>query len=187
MTITIREANDDAVFCFVDDKYTLRELLNEDTKQLFITAVNTYLSYPFYVHFETYEDTQEDVLNFKNIEWLGDVRTILTMFNGSTYHAPVPCFRAEIPDEETLIELVEAYFFLAESNMFFIATQKKHLPYRQVQQNGKEQSFASLNALVHKYFITFSHDAQSVVLGMPSNAESEPEAILAQLTRTMAR
>ena len=142
----------------------------EETSRLMQKIATTIYTYPFYIHFEGYEDEVEHVLLQKDqyeINYKPSGRTALTMYDGRTYHAEIPTFTITIPNKEVLKTVFEEWFYLAQQNSMWLITQGQNVYY--------ENNFATIEMSKEPIFLLADHDAQglSIITNQPSHQSEE--------------
>jgi len=137
--------------------YDIYEDYVEYTATLMRKAAKQCFTFPFYVHFEGYEDYVDSILlNRREFEiyYKDSGRTVLTMSDGKTYNAEVPSFTIKIVNEETLDRVFTKWFHLAQENCMWLITQGLNLQYK--------NNFAFINIQEDSVLLLADHDAQSL-------------------------
>ena len=128
----------------------------EDTIGLMQKAATKCFKYPFYVHFEGYDDQVDSVLlhqDILDIYYQTSGRSVLTMSGGKTYHAAIPSFTVKIPNYESLKNVFNHWFHYAQENNMWLITQGFRLDYI--------NKFAALETNNEPIVLVADHDAQS--------------------------
>lgn len=129
----------------------------EYTATLMQKAATKCFDFPFYIHFEGYEDYVDSVLlnrgEFENY-YQDSGRTVLTMSDGKTYNAEIPSFTIKIVNEEILEKVFTKWFHLAQENCMWLVTQGLDLPYK--------NKFALIDMQQETIILLADHDAQSL-------------------------
>ncbi|KAB8139464.1 hypothetical protein F9U64_00060 [Gracilibacillus oryzae] len=89
-------------------------------------------SFPFYLHFEAYDDSIEDILEHRgcfSIHYRDSGRKVLTFSDGKSYRAEVPSFTIEITDSRQLAEAFRKWFDFACGNNMWVLTQNAGIDY----------------------------------------------------------
>ncbi|WP_096155633.1 hypothetical protein [Bacillus sp. FJAT-45066] len=131
----------------------------EDTVVLLQKAATSCFKFPFYIHFEGYEDDAKSVLLMRDqfeIHYQPSGRTVLTMFNGKTYHAEIPAFTITIPNSEVLKKVFTEWFYLAQQNSMWLITQGKNVYYK--------NKIASIEMSKEPTMLLADHDAQGLCI-----------------------
>ena len=113
--------------------------------------------FPFYVHFEGYEDCMGAILFARHefdIHYQNSGRTVLTMSDGKTYHAEIPSFTVTIANEELLRKVFAKWFHLAQENSMWLITQNFALQYK--------NNFVYMDMKKESVILLADHDAQSL-------------------------
>lgn len=137
----------------------IHEDLVEYTATLLRKAAIKCLNYPFYIHFEGYEDEIDSILSNREafeIDYQDSGRTVLTMSNGKTYNAEIPSFTVNIPNEDTLKKAFNKWFHLAQENCMWVMTQGSDIQYK--------NKFALIEMQQEALILLADHDAQSLSL-----------------------
>lgn len=165
----------DELYCFVEGDYGIYEITSDiaTAPSIFAELAQVYFHYPFYITFEGYDDVRSEIITAKNIEWIGDIGTVLTSQGNAIYHKGVPSFRATIASAMDFMHFLRHNYRYVVENNFLVATQHKHVMYKPVIQDTHTQSFAYLNALMHTHFLMFGERGQSVIIGTKTEATEE--------------
>lgn len=126
----------------------------ESTAKLMQKAATKCFQYPFYIHFEGYEDCAEAILlkrDVFDITYQDSGRTVLTMSDWKTYHAGIPAFTVMIPNAELLKEAFKQWFHFSVENCMWAITQKSNLQY--------QNQFAMLKVCEEPIILIPDHDA----------------------------
>ncbi|WP_100329990.1 hypothetical protein [Bacillus xiapuensis] len=129
------------------------------TEELAKALAKELFDYPFYLHFEAYDDMKEELMREwqpQNIRYQHTNRTVLTMTNGCTYHAEVPAFSLAIHNEEELEEFLAELFYLPAQNEAFTLSQRPHMTYC--------DGYQSIDLKDGEAVIAFGHDAQGCIV-----------------------
>ena len=129
----------------------------ENTASLMQKAATKCFVFPFYVHFEGYEDFIDSILLIRNeyeIYYQNSGRTVLTMSDGKTYNAEIPSFTVTILNEESLKNVFTKWFHLAQENCMWLITQSFDLQYK--------NKFAFVDMEKESVILLADHDAQSL-------------------------
>ncbi|MEK4671025.1 hypothetical protein SFC55_19090 [Niallia taxi] len=130
----------------------------EDTINLMQKAAITCFKYPFYIHFEGYDDGITSVLAKRDkleIYYQNTGRKVHTMSNGKSYHAEIPAYSVTIPNYEALQTAFSEWFQLAQDNNMWMITQGSCVHY--------ESKFASTNISQEPIILIPGHDAQELI------------------------
>lgn len=165
----------DELYCFVEGNYGIYTITSEiaTAPAIYAELAEIYFNYPFYIVFEGYDDVKSEVITAQNIEWIGDIGTVLTNQGNTIYHKGVPSFRATIANTNELLYFLRHHYRYVLENNFLVATQHKHVTYKPVIQDTHTQSFAYLNAMMHTHFLMFGERGQQVILGTTTEATEE--------------
>lgn len=146
----------------------------EDTIVLMQKAATKCFNFPFYIHFEGYDDEIDSILSKRDqfeICYQNTGRTVLTMFNGKTYHAEIPAFTVTITNNQCLKAVFAQWFYLAQHNNMWLITQSSNLYYK--------NKFASIDISHEPIILLPDHDAQSLsfITNKPIYQEAYLQAI----------
>lgn len=127
----------------------------EDTILLMQKAATKCFKFPFYVHFEGYDDQIDSVLqqDIFEIYYQTSGRSVLTMSGGKTYHAAIPAFTVKIPNYDLLKNVFNQWFHYAQENNMWLITQGSRLDYK--------DKFAAIETYNEPVVLVADHDAQS--------------------------
>lgn len=126
----------------------------EDTKVLMQIAATRIFEFPFYIHFEGYEDDIESILQMRDqfeITYQSSGRTVFTMSGFKAYRAEIPSFTVTIRDRAALQKVFDEWFDLAFQNCMWLITKNPNLYY--------ENNFASIDMKQESSFLLADHDA----------------------------
>ncbi|WP_162985809.1 hypothetical protein [Virgibacillus sp. Bac330] len=127
----------------------------EDTKLLMQKMAITCFTFPFYVHFEGYEDEVESVLSHQDtldIYYQPSGKMVLTMCGLKIYRAEVPAFTVTITNQETLENVFSQWFHLAMENNMWLISQEANVYYK--------NKFATIELNDESIILVTEHDAQ---------------------------
>ena len=104
----------------------------EQTSQRLRQLAQNLYTYPFYLHFESYHDSPEWILQEKdfNIRYKPSGRTVLTQTGRKCFQAEVPVFTVEIRNENELNEAFSEWFRYAFDNLFWAIRQTDSITYK---------------------------------------------------------
>lgn len=137
--------------------YDLHEDYVEYTAALMQKAAITCFAFPFYIHFEGYEDEIDSIVLHQRdfpIYYQNSGRKVLTTSDGKTYHAEIPSFTVKIINEDSLQKAFAEWFHLAMENCMWIVTQDFDLYYK--------NQFAHIDMEQQSIILLADHDAHSV-------------------------
>lgn len=137
--------------------YNIYEDYVEYTAALMLKAAKKCFVFPFYIHFEGYEDCVDSILLNRGeleIYYRDSGRTVLTTSDEKTYNAEVPSFTIKIVNEETLKKVFIKWFHLAQENCMWLITQGFDLQYK--------NNFAFIDIQQESVLLLADHDAQSL-------------------------
>lgn len=125
----------------------------EETSVRMRKFVKQQFVYPFYLHFESYYDTVDDILAETDlvIKYKPSGRTVTTQIGRKYFQAEVPAFMVEIRDETDLHEAFEKWFRYAFDNHLWALTQSKSVTY--------EDGFPRLTLQQNEMILVAEHDA----------------------------
>jgi len=125
----------------------------EQTSKRLRQLVRSLYTYPFYLHFESYHDSPEWILQEKdfNIRYGPSGRTVLTQIGRKTFKAEVPAFTIEITNEALLDQAFELWFQNAFDNHLWAITQDDKVYY--------ENGFAAVLLTNDMTILVTEHDA----------------------------
>lgn len=127
----------------------------EDTKLLMQKMAITCFTFPFYVHFEGYEDEVESVLSHQDtldIYYQPSGKRVLTMSGLKIYRAEIPAFTVTITNQETLEDVFFQWFHLAMENNMWLISQEANVYYK--------NKFATIELNDESIILVTEHDAQ---------------------------
>lgn len=136
--------------------YDIYEDYVEYTATLMQKAATKCFNFPFYIHFEGYQDEVDSILLNRGefeIYYQDSGRTVLTMSDGKTYNAEIPSFTMKVVNEERLKKVFTKWFHLAQENCMWLITQGLDLQYR--------NEFAFIDMQQESIILLADHDAQS--------------------------
>lgn len=109
--------------------------------------------YPFYLHFESYYDTVDEILAETNlvIDYKPSGRTVTTQIGRKCFQAEVPAFTVEIRHEVDLHKVFELWFNYAFDNHLWALTQFKSVTY--------EDGFPRMTLQPNEISLVAEHDA----------------------------
>lgn len=89
-------------------------------------------TYPFYIYFESYHDTVDEILADTNlpITYKPSGRTVCTQVGRTFFQAEVPAFTVEIRNENDLNEAFSEWFRYAFDNLFWAIRQTDSITYK---------------------------------------------------------
>ncbi|RJS61137.1 hypothetical protein [Bacillus sp. PK3_68] len=128
--------------------------------------------YPFYLHFEAYDDMKEQLLKEwqpYQIRYQDSKRTVLTMTALKVYSAEVPAFSLAICDEAALEKVFKELFYLPIQNEAFTLSQCEQMHY--------QRGYQFVDLKEDEAIIAFAHDAQGCVVFSNKASVSEPAHI----------
>lgn len=131
----------------------------EETSLLMQQTADNLFQYPFFIHFEGYDDDIDEVcakISRYDAIYQDSGRKVLTMHTRKTYHAEVPSFPIKITNRETLENVFSEWFYLARENMMWLITQKQKICY--------QDGFACVDAAAEPVILLADHDAQGFTL-----------------------
>lgn len=131
----------------------------KDTIFLMQNIATKCFEYPFYIHFEGYEDEIDSVLQKRDIfeiYYQTSGRTVLTMSDRKTYHAEIPSFTVAIPNDESLKNVFAEWFYMAQQNCMWLITQGPNLHYK--------NQFAFIDMSRESIILLTDHDAQGFLI-----------------------
>ena len=125
----------------------------EQTSQRLRQLARSLYTYPFYLHFESYHDSPEWILQEKdfNIRYRPSGRTVLTQIGRKTFQAEVPAFTVAITNEVLLDQAFELWFQNAFDNHLWAITQNDNVYY--------ENGFAAVALTKDMTILVTEHDA----------------------------
>lgn len=127
----------------------------QDTLILMQKMATKCFKFPFYIHFEGYEDEIESILLKRDtfdIHYQNTGSTVLTMSDLKIFRAEVPCFTVTIPNAETLSAVFAEWFHLAHQNCMWVITQDFNLYYK--------NKSATIDLSPESITLLADHDAQ---------------------------
>ena len=130
--------------------------------------------YPFYLHFESYYDTVEDILaeTELDIDYKPSGRTVTTQIGRKCFQAEVPAFTVEIKSEADLNEAFDEWFRYAFDNNLWALTQSKSVTY--------EDGFPRMTLQQNEILLVAEHDAYGFTV-LTNRKELQEEEALRQL------
>jgi hypothetical protein len=137
--------------------YDIYEDYVEYTAALMQKAATKCFMFPFYIHFEGYEDYIDSILLTRGefeIHYQNTGRTVLTMSDGKTYNAEIPSFTVKVVNEESLKKVFAKWFHLAHENCMWLITQSFDIQYK--------NKFAFIDMEQESVILLADHDAQSL-------------------------
>ena len=125
----------------------------EETSQRMRQLAQKLYTFPFYLHFESYYDGPEWILQAEDfdIRYQPSGRTVLTQSGGNTFQAEVPSFTVKISNVDLLDKAFELWFQHAFDNHLWALTQENNIFY--------ENGFASMVLTKDKTLLVTEHDA----------------------------
>lgn len=144
----------------------------EETNQLMQQIATKLYHYPFYIHFEAYEDGVESILSKRNlfdISYQNTRRKVLITNGFKMYQAEIPSFSVKITNQEILQKVFVEWFHLASENMMWLITQNK-IYYK----NG----YAYIDSQVEPLILSTDHDAQGFTLTSSNNSLKTREKVI---------
>lgn len=125
----------------------------EETSQRMRQLAQKLYTLPFYLHFESYYDSPEWILQEKDfdIRYQLSGRTVLTQSGGNTFQAEVPSFTVKISNVDLLVKAFELWFQHAFDSHLWALTQENNIVY--------ENGLASVVLTKDKTLLVTEHDA----------------------------
>lgn len=137
--------------------YDIYEDYVEKTATLMQKAATKCFIYPFYIHFEGYEDNIDLILLNRGefeIYYQNSGRTVLTTSDEKAYNAEIPSFTVKILNEDLLKKVFTKWFHLAHENCMWLITQSFDIQYK--------NKFAFIDMEQESVVLLADHDAQSL-------------------------
>ena len=146
----------------------------EETSEWMRKFAKKQFVYPFYLHFESYFDTVEEILAETDlfIDYKPSGRTVLTQIGRKCFQAEVPAFTVEIKREADLNEAFEEWFRYAFDNNLWALTQSKSVTY--------EDGFPRLMLQQNEILFVAEHDAYGFTV-VTNRVELQQEETLRSL------
>ncbi len=141
----------------VHGDYDIYEDYVECTATLMQIAAKKCFNFPFYIHFEGYQDDIDSILLNRGefeIYYKDSGRTVLTMSDGKAYNAEIPSFTIKIGNAEALEKVFVKWFHLAQENCMWLISQNLDLQYK--------DKFAFIDVQQDSIILLADHDAQSL-------------------------
>lgn len=147
----------------------------EETSQRMRQLAQKLYTFPFYLHFESYYDSPEWILQEKDfdIRYKPSGRTVLTQSGGNTFQAEVPSFTVKISNVDILDKAFELWFQNAFDNLLWALTQEDNVLY--------ENGFAAVALTKDKTLLVTEHDAYGFTFLTNQKAFQREAGLLAVL------
>ena len=147
----------------------------EETSQRMRQLAQKLYTFPFYLHFESYYNSPEWILQEKDfdIRYKPSGRTVLTQSGGNTFQAEVPSFTVKISNVDILDKAFELWFQNAFDNLLWALTQEDNVLY--------ENGFAAVALTKDKTLLVTEHDAYGFTFLTNQKAFQREAGLLAVL------
>lgn len=125
----------------------------EQTSKRMRKLAQTMYTFPFYLHFESYYDSPEWILQEKDFDlrYKPSGRTVLTQIGRKMFQAEVPAFTVAITNQGLLDQAFELWFQNAFDNNLWVITQENTVYY--------ENGFAAFDLKKDMTILVTEHDA----------------------------
>lgn len=125
----------------------------EETSERLRRLAHKLFTFPFYLHFESYYDSPEWILQEKDFEiyYQPSGRTVLTQTGRKMFQAEVPAYTVKIPNVNLVNKAFELWFQNAFDNHFWAITQENPIFY--------ENGFAAVTLTQGMTLLVTEHDA----------------------------
>lgn len=146
----------------------------EQTSEWMRQFAKKQFTYPFYLHFESYYDTVDDILAETDLvmHYKPSGRTVLTQIGRNCFQAEVPAFTVEIRQEADLHKAFERWFTYAFDNHLWALTQHKSVMY--------VDGFPRLTLKPNEIILVAEHDAYGFTV-LTNRADLQQEETLRSL------
>ncbi|MGE7022187.1 hypothetical protein [Solibacillus cecembensis] len=141
----------------------------EQTSKRMRQLAQAIYTFPFYFHFESYDDSPEWILQEKDfdIRYKTSGRTVLTQIGRKTFQAEVPTFTVVITNQVLLNQAFKLWFLNAFDNHLWALTQEDNIYY--------ENGFAAVDLTKDMTILVTEHDAFGfTVVTNEADYQSEP-------------
>lgn len=142
----------------------------ETSERMRLLAKKLY-TFPFYLHFESYYDTSDEILAETGFDILykPSGRTVLTQTGRKLFQAEVPAFTVKISDEVALDEVFALWFQFAFDNNLWALTQEDSVMYK--------DGYAQIELKEDEIILVTEHDAYGFTV-LTNRAELQHEEVL---------